>query len=191
MSRSAGYGFDWDDVHAEERTYRFLYSPQITRFLNYQNAQSPKTALDIGCGSGQLTRELYHRGYLTLGVDFSQNAIKHARALTTVSENQLLYRVLDVEQDDLSVLPCQPYGLITCYLVYPFIEDKISFLKKTHELLAVGGIFVLITPVCLTPEDTKKPAVSAEEFGLLSSVFKELDSYQVEDFHYFIGSQKS
>jgi len=47
-------------------------TPSIARFLSYLSDSAPKTALDIGCGTGQLTCELWYRGFKTIGIELEK-----------------------------------------------------------------------------------------------------------------------
>src|SRR6266567_9485434 len=120
----------WDAYYEPGRDFRTEPSQTISKFLGYASAAAPKTALDIGCGTGHLSRELYHCGYKTVGVDISEVAVAAARPLTIVARDQLDYMRFDIEHDDLASLPLQPYGLITCRLVYAFMRNKRKFLDN-------------------------------------------------------------
>ncbi len=61
-----------------------ISSQEMSSFLQYADPASPNTALDVGCGTGQLTRELWHRGYNVAGIDVAESAIMIAQALTVV-----------------------------------------------------------------------------------------------------------
>lgn len=116
----------WDVCYESGKDFRFLKHQTVTRLLKYcvQDIKH-RTCLDIGCGTGQLTRELTHRGYSCTGVDVSQKAIHIAQSLTV--SDQLRYMCLDIERSDLRSL--RQYDLITCKYVYAFIADKPDFLR--------------------------------------------------------------
>ncbi len=83
------------NIQSYEEDYRFPYhwtadelSPWAIQYLGYVGivadmvpAQAGLSALDIGCGDGRLSAELAARGLHVTGLDFSQNAIHHARIL--------------------------------------------------------------------------------------------------------------
>jgi 2-polyprenyl-3-methyl-5-hydroxy-6-metoxy-1,4-benzoquinol methylase len=121
----------WSKIYSQGRDFRLISSQAIDRFLAYLPSEA-KSCLDIGCGTGQLTRELYHRGYSVVGVDASQAAIQYARQHTIAPADQLHYIHLDIESTDpdTTQLPYGGFDLVTCKLVYAFIEDKPTFLKK-------------------------------------------------------------
>jgi SAM-dependent methyltransferase len=178
----------WSSLYENGRDYRLATSQEISKFISFIGPDAPKRALDIGCGTGQLTRELYHRGYQTAGVDASATAIQVARSLSVTPPDQLDYLHFDIESDKMSELPHAPYGLITCKLVYAFIKDKPAFLERVKRLLAPGGAFVVATPLSddVPPE---KMAIAADvgDVKLLSAAFDEMTRYNEHGLTYFVG----
>lgn len=181
----------WDDLYKQGRDYKLINSRKISSLLQYTDPHLRKVALDIGCGTGQLSRELYHRGYKVVGIDISNSAIEIARSLTTVSPGKLSYLSFDIERNVIATLPSQPYGLITCKLVYAFIRDKQVFLTKVASLLDNRGIFVVITPLLeQIPDEKKNIAVSSEDIELLRQHFEQIAWYEEGFLGYFIGKRK-
>jgi len=177
----------WSRIYSQGRDFRLISSQEIDSFLAYLPANSPKTCLDIGCGTGQLSRELFHRGLTVTGIDASANAIKRAAQLTV--HPNLSYIHLDIEQATTSQLahPAS-YGLITCKLVYAFIQNKPAFLEKVRGLLNPNGIFVVITPRVDDVEPDKRAiAVDDSAIHLLEKTFKKVTLYTEKGLSYFIG----
>lgn len=56
----------WSKLYEQGRDFRLISSNEINRFLRHVSPDTPKTNLDLGSGTGQLTRELYHRGYKSI-----------------------------------------------------------------------------------------------------------------------------
>lgn len=103
----------WSDYYQQNKDFQLISSQEIDQFLQYIPAQTAKNCLDIGCGTGQLSRELYHRGYAVAGIDVSSEAIERAQRLTIAPESSVSYQQLDIEAADASALRSAPYGLIT------------------------------------------------------------------------------
>ena len=180
----------WSAFYTQGKDFTLVSSQTINYFLAYTNTSAPKTCLDIGCGTGQLSRELWHRGYKVVGIDVSEHATEQAQKLTTVPTNQLSYMHFDIEQDNTDMLPFRPYGLITCKLVYAFMRDKPAFLSKVSGLLAAHGSFVVITPLAeYTPPEKRGIAVSHDEVALLSQHFNEIAWYEESGVGYFVGQR--
>lgn len=182
----------WNNYYDQGRDFMLISSLTMNRFLDFYPAEAPKTALDIGCGTGQLARELWHRGFKVTGVDVSKSAVKAASSLTTAPTSELFYKQMDIEKDDVADLPFQPYGLITCKLVYAFMRDKPAFLNKITQLLGNKGIFVVITPLLeTTPSEKKGIAVSPEDIHVLRRHFDQIAWYEAHETGYFVGCAKA
>lgn len=182
----------WSELYDNGHDFSLITSEALTKTLAYTDSTLPKTSLDIGCGTGQLTRELYHRGYTCTGIDVSTSAIKIAQSLTTVPTSKLHYMHFDIDHDNTGDLPEQQYSLITCKLAYAFIKDKPAFLARVKQLLNPGGIFVVITPhINNTPAERRGIAVDDNEIKLLSSHFTQIALYEgnepVGPLTYFVG----
>jgi len=179
----------WDTYYASGQDFALETAQGTSRFLSFSDPASPRTALDIGCGTGQLSRELWHRGYTVVGIELSEQAINQARALTVVPANALAYVQFNIEQDSLSLLAHQPYGLITCKFVYAFVQSKAAFLERVQRLLAPQGTFVVITPLPESvPPEKQGITVAQDDIDLLGQYFKQLAWYKYRGSGYFIGS---
>lgn len=177
----------WSRYYTQGKDFKLIAAHTIDNFLHYRDPAAPKTCLDIGCGTGQLGRELWHRGYSVIGIDIAAEAIERARSLTKLPEG-LIYQHFDIEQDDSTTLALQPYGLIVCKFVYAFMQDKSAFLQRVASLLDSNGIFVVITPLAeyVLPEK-RDIAVGEQELALLRQYFRQLAWYRVKGDGYFIG----
>jgi len=96
-----------------------------------------KQALDIGCGTGDLLRQLAARGFDITGVDLSSVAIEKAK------EQPGTFIAGDFMDADLS----GSYDVIFINKVLAFVDDKKAFLNKARSLLSPEGKIVIITPV--------------------------------------------
>ena len=178
----------WNIPYDNARDFTLISANEISDFLHFVSPQAPKKCLDIGCGTGQLTRELFHRGYTTTGVDIASSAIGIAQSLTTVSASQLNYLQLNIEHTSITRLD-PPYGLITCKLVYAFIQNKRRFLAKVIRLLAPSGSFIVVTPLKESVPSTKQTIVASHaDITLLESTFPKNVQYKMNGFLYFVGS---
>lgn len=110
----------WSHHYKKGGDFGLMTSQLLDKILDKADKTLPLNNLDIGCGTGQLTRELTHRGYICVGIDASSTAIETAKKLT-VRTNELQYLHEDIESMDISSLPSRPYSLITCKLVYAFM----------------------------------------------------------------------
>lgn len=78
MSGNASAGQNWFDRGGSAYAlFRPDYPDELSRFLSYMSpAQS--LAVDVGCGTGQLTRQIARRFGSVIGIDNSADQIAHA-----------------------------------------------------------------------------------------------------------------
>src|SRR6266568_9194203 len=114
---------NWNSIYQSGRDYR----PMNLLLLDNILAQVPrseartKTALDIGCGTGDLAIKLAERGYQVTGIDLSDVAIDQARKRAAdqgVTEKTEFLAANIAAIGASAKLPGQPFDLITCKLVY-------------------------------------------------------------------------
>jgi 2-polyprenyl-3-methyl-5-hydroxy-6-metoxy-1,4-benzoquinol methylase len=179
----------WSQVYSQGRDFQLISSTEIDSFLTY--AQGAKSCLDIGCGTGQLTRELYHRGLEVVGVDASEEAIKRAIKLAIGLDAPVyIYGDIEAHYENLK-LRKHNFDLITCKLVYAFISDKPAFLQKISELLSPTGVFVVITPMIEdVPPEKASIAINDETIELLEAHFVKLATYKLNNLTYFVCKNK-
>lgn len=136
----------WNKCYEFGRDFRFISPKALTRILSFLPDSAPRVCLDVGCGTGQLTREIHHRGFDCVGIDLSATAVKLARSLTVRSG--IKYVVGDIERVSPLELGLSKYscGIVTCKYVFAFIINKEELLQRVKSLLASDGIFVLISP---------------------------------------------
>lgn len=138
---------NWNKVYTNRTDFRPISQRDIDTLLRCVSLSGNIHSLDIGCGTGHLTRELWHRGFMPIGIDISESAIELAKSYTVLSNSEIKYRVFNLETQASSELTTETFSLITCKLVYAFINDKTFFLKNASQLLAKDGVFVVITPL--------------------------------------------
>jgi len=180
----------WSDHYDQGKDFRLTTSQEIREILERLDGEAPRTFLEIGCGTGQLSRELYHLGFRGIGIDASTSAIQIAQSLTVVPSSELQYMHGNVEELDLSTLPSAPFGLITMHLVFAFIRDKRRFCELVSKALDEHGIFAVMTPLLgKVPVEKRSIAVDRDQAReLLSEVFSV--EYYEHDLGYFICKKK-
>ncbi len=136
----------WNATYEKDVDYNQLSDADVAQLVGFLPGNVPHTALDIGCGTGRLVRQLKQAGLEASGVDPSDVAI--ARALAEDPSGE--YRVGDI------AAVSGMFGVITCKLVYAFIEDKEQFLRDAAKRLDPQGFFVLLAPTHNRPINHKK-----------------------------------
>lgn len=95
-------------------------------------------ALEVGCGTGFLMRELKNAGWLVEGIEWDPAACEVARVNTGAVVRLGDFRELD--------LPLGAYGLVVLRHVFEHLNDPLAALKRVGDLLAPGGRGVLFYP---------------------------------------------
>lgn len=95
--------------------------------------------LEIGCGTGEVTKFLSHYGTVT-ALDISPEAINFAR------ERGIKDTILgDVNQIDLSPFR-ERFDLIVALDVLEHIQDDVETIRRVQQMLKSGGYFIVCVP---------------------------------------------
>lgn len=105
--------------------------------------------LDLGCGNGELARELMRRGHRGpyTGLDFSLPLLEVARLGWEDAPATFLRADLMTPDWDKKIVATlkRPFDLVTAFATLHHIpgrETRLSILKKVHALLRPGGRFI-------------------------------------------------
>jgi SAM-dependent methyltransferase len=121
--------------------------PGVRKVIDSLNGD--ETILDLGCGNGQLARELARRGHrgAYLGLDFSLPLLSAAKSVPEGFKAdfwEVDLTGLSGIYDRLSGYP--PWSLITSFAALHHIPSnklRLDILKNVHILLPAGGRFIL------------------------------------------------
>jgi tRNA (uracil-5-)-methyltransferase TRM9 len=124
---------------------RHRIQPGVRRVLESLNGD--ESILDLGCGNGELARELAQRGHRGpyLGVDFSLPLLREAEAQPDGFSAKFLtvdLTRISAFSDQLSVQ--DGWSVITAFAVLhhiPSMELRLNILGAVHPLLKTDGIF--------------------------------------------------
>ncbi|MGW2689802.1 class I SAM-dependent methyltransferase [Streptomyces sp. NPDC001414] len=163
----------WEPLWAGGRRYRPLDRLEYRLMDEHLGPGRGRPALDIGCGDGALARHLHHElGYRTTGIDISPSAVALAAAHDEGPALGPAWRCGDITTSDLTALPKPAYAVITCRLVYRWMDDKTAFLSRVRHLLVPGGTFWVVTEIAGRREDTdplRGLEISAAEAEILTA----------------------
>jgi len=125
---------------------RHRIQPGVRHVLETLNGD--ERILDLGCGNGELARELAKRGHrgTYLGVDFSLPLLRDAGS----QPNNFSAKFLQVDLTQLSTFSDQlsaydHWSLITAFAVLhhiPSAELRLRILGAVHQLLKPNGLFI-------------------------------------------------
>ena len=130
-----------------------------TELIAQLDIEKGATILDLGCGTGYLTKVLSERvgpEGKVVAVDPDGERLKIAR------ENHSASNITYIQADDQTFPPGQ-YDLIFCNIVIHWIKDKESLLKRVYETLHSQGSFVFTTSDGIYPV----PEIGVKVFDLL------------------------
>lgn len=97
--------------------------------------------LDLGCGPGLYTLRLARLGVHAVGIDFSENSLRHARARASESGMEIDYRHESYLETDLAA-EFDLITMISCDVSALAPEDRSRLFERVRGWLAPDGVFV-------------------------------------------------
>ena len=151
------YGAVFDTVAAEYDRHRPTYPDQLIDLVCQAGGlNTGDRVLEIGCGTGQLTRSLVARGLSVTAVEPGQNLISLAGLLAPGVEF-VNRRFEDAE------LP-EPFSAVFCASAFHWLDPDVSW-RKVARSLAPGGLLALIQ-YC----GVRDPETAADADALLAAL---------------------
>lgn len=97
--------------------------------------------VDLGCGTGELTRVLHvkSRAKLTIGVDNSETMLAKSRQFTG---DGLMFERAEIE----SFQSQQPFDVLFSNAAFQWVDDHASLIPRLVEMVAPGGQFAFQVP---------------------------------------------
>jgi tRNA (uracil-5-)-methyltransferase TRM9 len=122
---------------------RSRLQPGVRRIL--ETIPTADSLLDLGCGNGELARELAKRGHTGMywGLDFSPDLLEQASAGQAGNFHFLQADLSSFDWD--APLPDEHYGVVLAFAVLhhlPGQELRLRVLHKIKSHLATGGRFI-------------------------------------------------
>ena len=123
-------------------------TPRLDAFVQEMKTVAvgrPLTLLDVGCGSGRLSRRLFEQGFSVFGVDINPDAIhaaQHHAAPADAAGRRLMFEVADFAEDASPQLDAGPFDVVVCQLVISIIgtiRQRMNLLRHVHGILRPGG----------------------------------------------------
>ncbi len=116
--------------------------PGVKRLLDRLNGN--ESILDLGCGNGELARELVRGGFhgRYVGVELSPSLLEAARHS---QGDSITFLQADLLADDWAERVNPPFERVTAFAVLHHIPGeaaRLGILRKSHDLLQPGGLFI-------------------------------------------------
>ncbi len=132
----------WQQQSNSEQDYSLIKSRNAIVLAELSTYSKGARFLDIGCGTGQLVIEAARQGYLSTGVDYSENMIKHCVKNTRNAEVTAefeLRSIFDISTDN------REYDVVSALGFIEYIPQSMldSFFAKVIQMLPIGGKFLL------------------------------------------------
>lgn len=176
----------WDTFYSSGEDFISVRSNEIEVYSQLDIRKNSR-CLDIGCGTGQLTRELYHMGFAPFGIDLSPVAIDLARARTV---RDISYLACDLASLASANTALGGYSLVTCRMVLPFLSDaELEFVW--NWALSPDGYFVVTLPTQAVASSAK---ASMSDADVRSKIPQSYTIKRIEDqrlVHYICSLSKS
>ena len=103
------------------------------------SSRQRRTCSKIGCGHGEVLREARNRGFRVSGIELSAHA-------AATANRSLGAPVVSVGTLETLSLAREGFGAVLAADVIEHVRDPEGWLRRIHDLLAPGGILLLITP---------------------------------------------
>jgi ubiquinone/menaquinone biosynthesis C-methylase UbiE len=134
---------DWSDEEYFESGRQNVYHEILTDMGNVCRGQDPKTmtVLEIGCGSGRITRALADVFGQVYAVDISGEMVRQAKDALLDKPNA---HVFQNSGADLRVLGDLQVDFAFSYIVFQHIPSRDvirSYVREVYRLLRPGGLF--------------------------------------------------
>jgi ubiquinone/menaquinone biosynthesis C-methylase UbiE len=151
-STARSYGMVFDEIAAEYDRYRPTYPDElIDRACQVAGIGSGDHVLEVGCGSGQLTRSLVARGLHVTALEPGKSLIALARQnLDGAGEVEFV----NAQFEDAS-LPREQFQAVFSASAFHWVDPQVSW-QKTADVLAPGGTLALVQYCGLEEPRSKK-----------------------------------
>ncbi len=143
--------------------------PGVQKLL--QDIPPESNILDLGCGNGELARQLTRSGFrgTYLGTDFSPNLLEEA-VRKVPDQVQVNFLELDLTEPDWNkILPQKTFDLVLCFAALHHIPSqpgRLSVCKNIRKLISETGQIQISNWQFLKSERLKKRIIPWEEADL-------------------------
>lgn len=111
-------------------------------YLLKQNKICQGLVLELGCGTGSITRRLSAKGYDMIGIDYSQEMLTIAREKSAFREDKILYLCQDMREFELYGTVAAVISVCDSMNYIMSEEDLNSVFRLVNNYLDPGGLFI-------------------------------------------------
>jgi ubiquinone/menaquinone biosynthesis C-methylase UbiE len=139
-STARRYGKVFDEIAAEYDRHRPTYPDElIDQACQAAGIGSGDHVLEVGCGSGQLTRGLAARGLRVTALEPGKSLIALARQNL---EGAGAVEFVNTQFED-ALLPCEQFRAVFSASAFHWVDPKVSW-RKAADVLVPGGTLALV-----------------------------------------------
>jgi len=151
-STARGYGKVFDEIAAEYDRHRPAYPDELVdQACQVAGLESGDHVLEIGCGSGQLTRSLVARGLHVTALEPGTSLIALARQnLDGAGEVEFVNA-----QFEQASLPGERFRAVFCASAFHWVDPEVSW-QKAADVLVPGGTLALMSYFGLSEPRTRR-----------------------------------
>ncbi len=125
MEAYTGFAYVYDE-YMDNIPYE-EWGRYLIELLKEQGVTAPMTVVELGCGTGTVTRLLDREGYDCIGIDLSEDMLMIASEKTYDSEQQIVYSHQDMRD---FALPYEAEAMVS-------IGDSMNYITNTDDLESV------------------------------------------------------
>lgn len=146
---------DWSAAYA-----RGSFSRRLRYFMSIldHHVESDHSWVDLGCGSGVLTKELLDRGALVVAVDGSPHMLSQARTYVGAGYGSMLTWI-EGDVQHLSGIPDGSMDGVLCSSVVEYVDNPSVLLSEVARVLRPHGILIISMPPRLSVVRTAQKVV--------------------------------
>ena len=151
-STARRYGKVFDEIAAEYDRHRPAYPDElIDQACRVAGIGRGDQVLEVGCGSGQLTRGLLARGLHVTALEPGQSLIALARQNL---QGAGTVEFVNAQFED-ALLPREQFQAVFCASAFHWVDPKVSW-QKAADVLVPGGTLALVQYFGLEEPRTKR-----------------------------------
>lgn len=144
--------FQYHSMHYQDlenkKKYPVLYI-RHTYMLKMMEGLNGK-ALDIGCGSGAMVKDLLDRGFSVTATDFAPKMLEATKEFIKDHPKGKTVKLLQEDIENMS-FPDKSFDLITCGGVLEYLEKDDKAIDEMARVLKDNGVAIITVPNKLSP----------------------------------------
>lgn len=176
---------DWNQPYSNNRDFKWVSTSETEKLaaLAGDASSGSLSLLDVGCGTGQLVRDMYHRGFEVSGIDISTKAIDIAKISSVYVGDGLDFKVGDALEPYNHV-----YNLIVCKYVIAFLPKRHKFYENALSAMYTTSKLIIITPQeDLLPTNKKSIGINHKVlYSELKNYFKNVSKIKSNEDWWYI-----